>query len=113
MRTSPALDTLPSGAVIRKVAHAPSPVALPPPSDLIMTRSFVLLALAVPLLGRAQQPTLTASPVSRIEVTPRSHSVAAGDSIILQARAVDRNGATVSGARIFFTQSGGSGEGSI
>ena len=81
--------------------------------------SLVLLALVVPAASRAQQPTaapqstLAPSPVVRIEVTPRSHNVSAGDSIVLQARAVDRNGATVSEARIFFTQSGGGGEGSI
>jgi len=80
----------------------------------MMTRSFVLVAtLALPIAASAQQAALAPSPVSRIEVSPRSHSVAAGDSIVLQARALDRNGAVVNEARIFFTQSGGGGEGSI
>jgi hypothetical protein len=62
----------------------------------------------------AQQPaTLPPSPVARIEITPRVREVTAGDSVVLQARAVDRSGRLVEGARVIFNQRAGFGEGSI
>ena len=49
--------------------------------------------------------------VKRIEVTPRVRDVVAGDSIVLQARAVDASGRPVENARILYNMRGGSGEG--
>src|SRR5205085_1301829 len=77
--------------------------------------------LAAPLVAplTAQQTqgqpssALPASPVARIEITPRTRNVVAGDSIRLQARALDAAGRPVVGARIFFTQRSGSGQGLI
>src|SRR6185436_1511269 len=92
-------------------------VDLPPFSGPItisisMSITFVLAsALLV-----AQQPAgaqLPESPIKRIEVTPRVRTIVAGDSMRLQARALDANGQPVPGAVIHFTMRGGQGEGSI
>ena len=79
-----------------------------------MNRLFVVGLIALPTLANAQQQaSLPASPVARIEITPRTRNVTAGDSVVLQARAVDRGGQPVPNARVFFAQRGGFGEGSI
>ncbi|MEP6491061.1 MAG: Ig-like domain-containing protein [bacterium] len=74
-------------------------------------------ALAGALLALQQQqaptPSLPASPIARIEVTPRVRNIVAGDSIRLQARALDAAGNAVPGAQIVFTPRGGQMEGKI
>jgi len=78
----------------------------------------VLAAVAVPC--RAQQvqqgqstATLPPSPIARIELTPRSRTVTAGDSLQLRARAVDAAGQQVKGAIVFFSQRAGFTQGVI
>jgi len=74
-------------------------------------------ALAAALLALQQQQApsapLPASPIARIEITPRVRSIVAGDSVRLQARALDAVGRPVPGAQIVFTPRGGQMEGKI
>ena len=71
----------------------------------------MLILLSAALLQAT--PQLPASPVTRIEITPRVRTIVAGDSMRFQARALDANGKVVPDAHISFTMRGGSGEGSI
>jgi len=50
---------------------------------------------------------LPPSPIVRIEITPRTRTVTAGDSITLHGRALDANGRPVTDARVFFRQRSG------
>src|SRR5947209_642502 len=61
----------------------------------------------------APAPKLAPSPIARIEVTPRTRNIVAGDSIRLQARALDAAGKPVPGAIILFSATGGQSEGRI
>jgi len=69
----------------------------------------------LPLLALAlQQPTeLPPSPVKRIEVRPSTRTITAGDSVQLDVRALDANGAPVPGAVLYAKMLGGEGEGTI
>src|ERR1051325_1732361 len=69
---------------------------------------FALLAVQ-----QQQQPTLPPSPIARIEITPRTRSIVAGDSLRLQARALDASGRPVPDARVFFHAQGGQMEGHV
>jgi hypothetical protein len=70
----------------------------------------VLSLLALSL----QQPTeLPPSPVKRIEVRPSTRTITAGDSVQLDVRPLDANGAPVSGAVLYAKMLGGEGEGTI
>jgi len=71
----------------------------------------VLFALQQPQQQAA--PTLPASPVTRIEITPRTRNIVAGDSIKLEGRALDASGRPVPDARVIFTARGGQMEGKI
>ena len=62
---------------------------------------------------QASASTLPPSPIARVEVTPRTRTVTAGDSVRLQARALDASGRPVSGARVFFSQRAGFAQGVI
>jgi hypothetical protein len=79
----------------------------------------ILLALLCPLAtAAAQQPPQTGnalppSPVARIELTNRVQKLTAGDSVDLQARALDANGQPVPSARIFFSSRSDFGEGRV
>jgi hypothetical protein len=75
---------------------------------------LILLSAAL-LTAQAQQPTtpLPPSPVTKIEITPRTRTIVAGDSMRFHARALDASGNPVADAPIVFTWRGGSGEGSI
>src|SRR5215203_2730401 len=79
-----------------------------------MSMTYVLAA-ALAVFQNPQPPAqpLPPSPVTRIEITPRTTTIVAGDSMRLQARALDANGRPVTGAQIFFTARGGTGEGAI
>jgi len=69
----------------------------------------------LPLLALVlQQPTeLPPSPVKRIEVRPSTRTITAGDSVQLDVRALDANGAPVPGAVLYAKMLGGEGEGTI
>src|SRR3954466_14136195 len=69
--------------------------------------------LAMPFQQPAPAQSLAPSPIARIEVTPKTRSIVAGDSIKLQARAVDASGKPVPGAIIVFTPGGGEMEGHV
>src|SRR6185369_3888439 len=73
----------------------------------------IIAALLTAPQQTPQQPTLTASPVARIEVTPRVRTVVAGDSIRLQGRALDASGRPVANARVVFNANGGQMEGRV
>lgn len=78
----------------------------------------ILFALLSPLATAvAQQPqpgnALPPSPVARIELTNRVQKLTAGDSVDLQARALDANGQPVPSARIFFSSRSDFGEGRV
>jgi hypothetical protein len=62
---------------------------------------------------QAQTPSLPPSPIARIDVTPKVRNIVAGDSIRLQARALDVNGKAVPDAHVVFTARGGQMEGTI
>src|SRR5262245_37996511 len=68
-----------------------------------------LLAMQQP----APQQALPPSPVKRIEVTPRTRTVVAGDSMKLSARALDAAGQVVPNATVVFRITAGQGEGNI
>lgn len=74
---------------------------------------------ALLLIAPQQQPpanqgsTLPASPVARIVVTPSIHTVTAGDSVRLQAQALDASGHPVADAIIRYAMRGGQGEGRV
>ena len=69
-------------------------------------RAFVLLV--VPSLAFAQQPA-----VSRINVTPAAPRVIAGETLQLQAEALDAGGRPVPGATIRFQQTAAQFEGAV
>ena len=77
----------------------------------LVCKSLVIFTVALPVgaqqVQQGQTSTLPPSPIARIEVTPRTRTVTAGDSIRLRARAVDASGQAVSGANIFFSQRAG------
>src|SRR6185503_17340954 len=73
-----------------------------------------MIPIAVPAAAQEQAAsTLPPSPIARIEVTPRVRTVTAGDSVRLEARALDASGRPVSGARVFFSQRAGFAQGVI
>jgi len=78
---------------------------------------FVHVIAALFVMQQPQQaapaPALAPSPIARVEITPRSRNIVAGDSIRLQARALDATGKPVPGAIIVFTAGGGQGEGKV
>jgi hypothetical protein len=83
-----------------------------------MLFAHVLVAsaiIAAPQQQPSQQPTqsLPASPVARIEITPRTRDIVVGDSLRFEARPVDASGNPVAEAKIFFRARGGQGEGRI
>src|SRR5689334_11623725 len=67
----------------------------------------VMAATASAQQVQGQSAPLPPSPVARIEITPRTRTVTAGDSLRLRARALDASGQPVSGANIFFSQRAG------
>src|SRR3954471_16619004 len=77
--------------------------------------SITYLVASALLASQQQQaaPQLPPSPIIRIEIAPRARTLVAGDSMRLQARALDANGQPVPGAVIHFTMRGGQMEGSI
>jgi hypothetical protein len=74
---------------------------------------------ALLVVQQGQQPPqspsgeLPESPVARIEVSPATNTVTAGDSVRLQARALDAAGRPVERAQVRFVPRGDQGEGSI
>ena len=71
-------------------------------------------ALAAPVAAQEQaSSTLPPSPIARVEITPRVRTITAGDSVHLQARALDASGRPVNGARVFFSQRAGFAQGVI
>jgi hypothetical protein len=60
-----------------------------------------------------QAQTLPPSPVAKVVVTPAHRSVTVGDSLQLQAEAVDASGQRVVGAQVRFVAGGGWFEGSV
>jgi hypothetical protein len=78
----------------------------------------MLITHALAALFATQQPQqqaapLPPSPVVRIEITPRTRNIVAGDSIKLAGRALDASGKPVPDARVIFTARGGQMEGKI
>ena len=74
-----------------------------------------LVVTGLALLQQQPPPAqgLQPSPVARIEITPRTREIVAGDSLNYQARPLDANGRAVENARIFFSARGGQGEGTV
>jgi hypothetical protein len=60
-----------------------------------------------------QSTQLPASPIKRIEVRPATRTITAGDSVQLDVRALDANGAPVRDAVLYAKMLGGEGEGTI
>jgi hypothetical protein len=79
---------------------------------MLITHVFVAALLAAQQ-QQAQTPSLPPSPIARIDVTPKVRNIVAGDSIRLQARALDAGGKPVPDAHIVFTARGGQMEGTI
>jgi len=73
----------------------------------IVITAIVAATASAQQVQQGQTASLPPSPIARIEVTPRTRTVTAGDSIRLRARAVDASGQPVSGANIFFSQRAG------
>ena len=82
------------------------PITRPVCKSLVIIAAFAGTASAQQV-QQGQTSSLPPSPIARIEVTPRTRTVTAGDSIRLRARAVDASGQPVSGANIFFSQRAG------
>jgi hypothetical protein len=76
---------------------------------MIRTLSYALLAFQ----QGPQAQTLPPSPIARVVVTPAQRSVTVGDSLQLQAEAVDASGQRVLGAQVRFVPGGGWFEGSV
>jgi hypothetical protein len=76
---------------------------------MIRTLSYALLAFQ----QGPQAQTLPPSPIARVVVTPAQRSVTIGDSLQLQAEAVDASGQRVVGAQVRFVPGGGWFEGSV
>ena len=76
--------------------------------------ALFMVAIAVPAAAQEQAAApLPPSPIARIEITPRVRTVTAGDSVRLEARALDATGRPVNGARVFFSQRAGFAQGTI
>src|SRR6187402_3562251 len=69
---------------------------------------YLAVAMAVPAALRAQQPT-----VAKIIVTPASPTVVVGETVRLEAQAVDSAGHVVPNVTIRFQRSGGIFEGGV
>lgn len=78
---------------------------------------MMFASILIPLLALAPQQgtptTIPASPVSRIEISPRTRNITAGDSVQYTARALDAAGKPVPGATVRYNAKGGTGEGHI
>ena len=74
----------------------------------VLRLSYLAVVLAVPTALHAQQPT-----VARIVVTPAAPSVVVGETVRLEAQAVDSAGRVVPNATIRFQRSGGIFEGGV
>jgi hypothetical protein len=77
----------------------------------------MLLALTALLLQQpapaVTPPQLPPSPVTRIELSPATRTITAGDSVRLTLRALDANGTVVPNAVVQVTLRGGGGEGTV
>ncbi len=78
-----------------------------------MALMHLVSALLVMQQPTTPAPALAPSLIARIEITPRTRNIVAGDSVRLQARALDASGQPVPGAVIVFTPTGGQGEGTV
>jgi len=78
-----------------------------------MALMHLVSALLVMQQPTTPAPALAPSPIARIEIMPRTRNIVAGDSVKLQARALDASGQPVPGAVIVFTATGGQGEGTV
>jgi hypothetical protein len=81
----------------------------------VVRLTLLVSVLATPAAAQQEQAasTLPPSPIVRVEVSPRTRTVTAGDSVRLQARALDAAGKPVAGARVFFSQRSGFTQGLI
>ncbi len=78
----------------------------------------MLLALTALLLQQQPTPAVTPpqlppSPVTRIELSPATRTITAGDSVRLTLRALDANGTVVPNAVVQVSLRGGGGEGTV
>jgi hypothetical protein len=83
---------------------------------MLLAHAFIAAAMGAAFQQQpssAQAPALAASPVARIEITPRTRSIVVGDSMKFDARPLDASGQPVADARVFFQLTGGDGEGSM
>ncbi|MGH7657891.1 MAG: hypothetical protein ACREL6_06620, partial [Gemmatimonadales bacterium] len=80
---------------------------------MILSTFLVLASMQQPQMPQAPAAGLKESPVSRIVVTPAEPVVHAGDTLRLQAQALDAGGNPVEGARIRFLPAGGRFEGRV